>query len=89
SLRVCDARGIFDGAATVHATPAAVHARANPYPVGPASYATRTGAGNPPSHSTVSAASVGARDVHTSPVTASNTPATGLRACTSNPIHVP
>ncbi len=31
------ARGIFDGAATVHAIPAATHARASPYPVGPAS----------------------------------------------------
>ena len=51
-----DARGIFDGAATVQAIPAAAHARASPYPVGPASYATRTGAGNRCSHSTVSTA---------------------------------
>src|SRR5439155_18623597 len=35
-----EARGIFDGAATVQAIPTAAQARASPYPVGPASYAT-------------------------------------------------
>ena len=37
------ARGIFDGAATTHSTRRFVSSRARPYPVGPASYATRTG----------------------------------------------
>lgn len=55
-----DARGILDGAATVHDIPSATHTRASPYPVGPASYATRTGRGNRPSHSTMSAGTVGA-----------------------------
>ena len=80
------ARGIFDGAATVHAIPAAAQARASPYPVGPASYATRTGAGNrsqPLDRLRRHAPAPAASATHRSP--ASNTPATTLRACTSSP----
>jgi hypothetical protein len=46
------ARSIRLGAATTHHTPAASSALASPKPVGPASYATATGAGNPPSQPT-------------------------------------
>lgn len=35
------------GAATTHSAPRFTSSRASPYPVGPASYAARTGAGNP------------------------------------------
>jgi hypothetical protein len=40
--------GTWDlGAATTHSTRRRASSRASPYPVGPASYATRTGPGNP------------------------------------------
>jgi hypothetical protein len=42
-------------------------ARASPYPVGPASEATRTGPANRRSHSTVSPGNVGARKLRSSP----------------------
>src|SRR5262249_22675176 len=74
---------------TVHAIPAAAHARANPYPVGPASYATRTGAASPANHAVTSSTATGTRNVRSSPLTPSSTPATVLRACTSRPTHVP
>ena len=48
-----DARAIRLGAATTHAIPDISHARARPYPVGPASYATRTGLSSVNSHSTI------------------------------------
>ena len=41
------ARGILEGAATTHSTPRLASSRASPYPVGPASYAARTGRGSP------------------------------------------
>src|SRR5439155_15780398 len=69
--------------------PAPAHARASPYPVGPASYTTRTGAGSVSNHATVSALPAGTRNDHTSPLTPSITPATTDRACTSSPTQLP
>src|SRR5690242_2190742 len=57
---------ILDAAATVHAIPAARHARASPYPVEPASYATRTGARSACSHPTVSTGRGGTRKLRSS-----------------------
>ena len=73
---------IFDGAATTQLIPAPAHARASRYPVGPASYTTRTGASSVFSHSTVSADPAGTRSDRTLPLPASITPATTDRACT-------
>ena len=80
---------IFDGAATTQLIPAPAHARASPYPVGPASYTTRTGAGSVFSHATVASHPGGTRSDRTSPLPASITPATTDRACTSSPTQLP
>jgi hypothetical protein len=80
---------IRDGAATTQLIPASAHPRASPYPVGQASYTTRTGAGSVFSHSTVSANPAGSRSDRTSPLPISITPATTDRACTSNPTQLP
>ena len=52
---------IRDGAATTQLIPASAHARASRYPVGPASYTTRTGAGNVCNQTTVASAPGGTR----------------------------
>jgi hypothetical protein len=80
---------IFDGAATTQLIPAPAHARASRYPVGPASYTSRTGAGNVVSHSTVASHPGGSRSDRTSPLPRSITPATTDRACTSSPTQLP
>src|SRR5207248_2227522 len=78
---------IFDGAATTQLIPASAHPRASPYPVGPASYTTRTGAGSVFNHATVP--SGGTLSDRTSPLPTSITPATTDRACTSSPTQLP
>jgi hypothetical protein len=50
-IRSPAARISFDGAATTQSIPPGCSARANPNPVGPASYVTATGPGNDPIHS--------------------------------------
>src|SRR5207248_5996307 len=47
---------IFEGAATTQLIPASAHTRASPYPVGPASYTTRTGDGSVFNQATVASA---------------------------------
>jgi len=59
---------IRDGAATTQLIPAPAHARASTYPVGPASYTTRTGVGSVFNHATVSAGPAGTRSDRTSPL---------------------
>src|SRR4029077_17562922 len=78
-----------DGAATTQLIPASVHARASPYPVGPASYTTRTGDGSVLNHATVASDPGGPRNDRTSPLPRSITPATTERACTSSPTQLP
>jgi hypothetical protein len=56
--------GNFDGAATTVRTPPAANCRANPNPVGPASYAAAAGPGNRPSQSSTADA-VGAKRCRT------------------------
>src|SRR5207249_264970 len=80
---------IRDGAATTQLIPAPAHARASPYPVGPASYTTRTGAGSVFSHATAASHPGGTRSDRTSPLPPSITPATTERACTSRPTQLP
>lgn len=60
----------FDGAAATHRTPAAFSNRARPNPVGPASYATATGAGSSASHAST-APSGASRRRATNPITVS------------------
>jgi hypothetical protein len=67
-LTLSAAGRIFDGAATTQLTPASAHARASRYPVGPASYTTRTGAGNVFNHVTVPSDPGGSRNDRTSPL---------------------
>src|SRR5439155_3124877 len=74
---------IRDGAATTQLIPAPAHPRASPYPVGPASYTTRTGAGSVSSHATVASYPGGTRSDRASPLPPSITPATTEPACTS------
>src|SRR5581483_3495414 len=56
---------------------------------GPASYATRTGRGNPTSHSANGPTAAGTRTSLSSPEAPSNTPATADRACRSTPTQLP
>src|SRR5439155_21627070 len=88
-LTLSAASRIRDGAATTQLIPASAHARASRYPVGPASYATRTGAGSVVSHATVASHPGGTRSDRTSPLPTSITPATTDRACTSSPTQLP
>src|ERR1035441_2542065 len=82
------ARGILLGAATTHSTPRLASSRARPYPVGPASYATRTGRGRPAQNPAAPAASPSIENVCNCPVSASKTTATIFVACTSKPTRV-
>jgi hypothetical protein len=67
-LTLSAAGRIFDGAATTQLTPASAHARASRYPVGPASYTTRTGADSVCNHATVASDPAGTRSDRTSPL---------------------
>src|SRR5206468_1814891 len=80
---------IRDGAATTQLIPAPAHTRASGYPVGPASYTTRTGAGSVFNHATVPSLPGGTRNDRTSPLPPSITPATTDRASTSSPTQLP
>ncbi len=82
------ARGILLGAATTHSTRRFASSRASPYPVGPASYATRTGLGTRAQNAAASPASPFIRNVRNSPLSASSTAATIFVACTSKPTRV-
>src|SRR5665213_91694 len=82
------ARGILLGAATTHSTPRFASSRASPYPVGPASYATLAGRGNPAQKPAAPALSPLIVNVCSSPVSASSTTATIFAACTSKPTRV-
>ena len=84
----CAARSIFPGAATTHPIPAAMSARASPYPVGPASYAARVGPGNLARNSTTFAVSPDNLAERSSPDSASSVTASTLRACTSRPAQL-
>ena len=59
---------IFDGAATTHSTRRLIRSRASPYPVGPASYAARTGPGSPAQNPAAPALSPSITNVLSSPV---------------------
>ena len=83
-----DPRGIFDGAATTHPTSRRASSRASPYPVGPASYAARTGPGSPAQNPATPAISAVIEKNASSPVSTSNTAATTFVACTSRPTRV-
>jgi hypothetical protein len=76
-------------AATRHSIFARAHARASSNPVGPASYATRTGAGNRDNHVTDGPLAAGRRSNRSSPLRPSSTPATTDRACRSTPTQLP
>ena len=73
-------RSSFDGATTSHRTPAAANARANPNPVGPASYVTATGPGSLATHPSTKALSGTNRSLNTCPVSQSTASATTDRA---------
>jgi hypothetical protein len=77
------------GGATTQPTPAAASARANTKPVGPASYATHTGAGSDRAKATTRSSSGAIRCEHNSPLTQSSVAAHTERACTSRPTAVP
>src|ERR1035438_463298 len=63
-------------------------ARARPYPVGPASYATRVGPGSEAQKSTTSLVSPDSLRTRNSPVPLSMLAASTLRACTSRPAQL-
>jgi putative transposase len=83
-----DARGILLGAATTHSIPRLASSRARPYPVGPASYATRTGLAKPAQNPAAPPASPLIPNVCNCPVSTSRTAATIRVACTSKPTRV-
>src|SRR5213080_3024008 len=78
----------FDGATTSHLTPADPNARANPNPVGPASYATATGPGNCATQPSTTSLAGTSRWPNTRPVAQSTASATTDRAWTSSPTVV-
>src|SRR5450755_2642890 len=82
------ARGILLGAATTHSTPRLASSRARSYPVGPASYATRTGRAKPAQNPAAPSASPLIENVCSCPVSASRTAATIFVACTSKPTRL-
>src|ERR1019366_4093508 len=74
--------------ATTQSTRTASSARARPYPVGPASYATRVGPGSEQQNSTTSLVSPDSLRTRNSPVSLSMLAASTLRACTSRPAQL-
>jgi hypothetical protein len=71
------ARGMFQGAATAHSAPRFAISRASPYPVRPASYATRAGPGKPAQNAAAVALSLLIPNVCSCPVSISITAAAG------------
>lgn len=69
--RAADGRSIFEGANTWHCMPAAINARANPNPVGPASYPTTTRPGKALAQLTISSVLDEIRSVLISPESSS------------------
>jgi hypothetical protein len=70
---------------TITSKPAALAARANANPVGPASYTARTGPGSACSHSIAAVEDPGSCAFHTSPDPSCTAAAAVFRACTSSP----